>query len=64
MAFAATAGWTVRVFDDFVDLARPRWRQARHVTWYVNGVKSSELHWTTIELNDALPDTRFAVPAK
>ncbi len=64
MGFRTPKGWHLRVYDDFVRLADPRWLQARHVTLYYDGRKSNEVFWTETKVNTAIDEALFTPPAK
>ncbi|MEP2101353.1 MAG: hypothetical protein ABJP02_01865 [Parasphingorhabdus sp.] len=64
MGFRTPKGWHLRVYDDFVSLADPRWLQARHVTLYYDGRKSNEVFWTETTVNAEIDAALFAPPSR
>lgn len=64
MEFATPRGWHMRIYDDFVELASPRWLQARRVTLYYNGLKQNEVEWQEVRVNGALDRALFSYPPR
>jgi uncharacterized protein (DUF1330 family) len=59
MEFMTPRGWHKRTYDDFVELKEPRWRQARKVTLFYNGVRQNEVYWSDVKINAPVDDRLF-----
>jgi hypothetical protein len=64
VGFSTPRGWHVRTYGGFFrPKAMPKWLQAGVVTLYYNGVKQNEIHWKSVEINEAIDQRLFAPPA-
>ncbi|MEM9879991.1 MAG: hypothetical protein AAF862_12020 [Pseudomonadota bacterium] len=59
VGFNTPRGWHERRYDDFIMLDTPRWRQARSVRLFYNGVKTNHIYWQDTHVNAPLDKALF-----
>lgn len=64
VGFQTPKGYHERRYDDFVMLKNPRWRQARSVRLFYNGVKSNHIFWEETVVDAPLDQAWFRYPNK
>lgn len=63
VGFDTPRGWHERYYSDFFAKPGTDWVQPGRVTLVYDGVIANEAIWTDFQVNDALPDELFVVPA-
>lgn len=62
VGFDTPKGFHERRYDDFIMLENPRWRQARSVRLFYNGVKSNHIFWEETVVDAPLDQAWFRYP--
>lgn len=63
LGFETARGWHERLYSDFFRKPGVSWVQPGRVRLYYAGVIQNEIFWTDFELDQAMADDRFVVPA-
>lgn len=65
VGFATSEGWHQRIYSDFAWApGRVRFRQPTRVRLYTNGIKTSDITWTTYRVNEPIADEVFVLPGR
>ncbi|MEO0413157.1 MAG: hypothetical protein AAF221_15095 [Pseudomonadota bacterium] len=64
VGFNTPRGYHERRYSDFVMLNNPKWRQARRVRLFYDGVKANEIYWETTIVDAPIDKSWFAPPTQ
>ncbi|MEM6834105.1 MAG: hypothetical protein ACFBZ9_11700 [Sphingomonadales bacterium] len=64
VGFDTPRGWHERRYSDFVMLDNPKWRQARRVRLFYDGIKANEIYWEETQVNVPLDQDWFRYPGE
>ena len=61
-AWQSPRGWHERRYSEFYRVGTEGFLQPGRVRHYYEGVKSVDIHWTSAEIGNAIPDATFVLP--
>jgi hypothetical protein len=61
-AWQSPRGWHERRYSEFYQLGKQGFLQPGRVRHYYEGVKSVDIHWTSAEVGNPIPDATFVLP--
>ena len=61
-AWQSPRGWHERRYSEFYRVGREGFLQPGRVRHYYEGVRSVDIHWTSAEIGNAIPDATFVLP--